>query len=286
MADNMNGKTVLMTGGTEGIGKSAALSLAKMGAVLVLVGRNREKTDRVVADLKAESGNQNITAIYADLSRLEGIRSAAAEFRSRRDRLDVLINNAGGLFMDYQETVDGIEQTFALNHLSYYLLTRELESLLGPGSRVVSTASGAHRSGRFNKSDLRNLVKRPNKSAGVGAYGDSKLANILFTRELARHLQGKGVSVSCFHPGWVSTGFALNNQGFVGNLVGFAAPIFARSPAKGAETLVWLASSPDGAKANGGYYQDLREISPNARGRDDELAAALWGLSEELCASA
>lgn len=285
MSGELLNKVVLVTGGTEGIGKSAVRSLAAMGADLVLVGRNRAKTDALMAELRASAPAGTISGIYADLSRLEGMRSVATAFRASYDRLDVLVNNAGAVFTDYQETEDGIEQTFALNHLSYFLIATELQDLLvrTPGSRVISTASGAHRGGSYGPAGVRNLVKRPSKKAGFSAYSDSKLANILFTRELSRRLAPAGVAVNSFHPGWVSTGFGLNNQGFLANALSVVAPLFARTPARGAETLVWLASSPEAAGFRGGYFHDKRAIETTKFAQDAATAAALWALSEAIC---
>lgn len=279
----MDNKVVLLTGGTEGIGKAAAIAIARAGATLVLVGRNPEKTARVVAEVGAASGNPSVRSILADLSTRAGVRAAAAAFRAQHDRLDVLINNAGGLFLDHALTEDGLERTFALNHLSYFLLTVSLLDLLRatPGARVVNTSSGAHQGGRLN---LDTVATRPDGAAGWMAYADSKLANVLFTRELARRLTGTGVTVNAFHPGWVSTGFALNNQGFVAGIIGWAAPLLARTPEKGAETLVWLATSPDAAAHTGAYLKDRRPIRVSARGQDDALAGGLWALSERLTA--
>lgn len=282
MTDSMRGRLVLLTGATEGIGKAAALDLARRGAELVLVGRSAEKTERVIQELRAASGNPAVTSIVADLSLVSGARAAVAAFRARHDRLDVLVNNAGAVFMDHALTAEGFERTFALNHLSYFVVTTSLLDLLGatPGSRVVNTASGAHRSARL---DLGTVARRPDGGAGFMAYGDSKAANILFTLELGRRLAGTGVTAHCYHPGWVSTGFGLNNQGFVATVIGWSAPLLARTPEKGAETLVWLATSPD-VPGNGDYFHDRRSTRRSALVRDAELARRLWALSEELVA--
>jgi len=282
MTDSMRGKLVLLTGATEGIGKAAALGLARRGAELVLVGRSAEKTDRVVQELRAASGNASITSILADLSLVAGVRTVAEAFRARHARLDVLVNNAGAVYMEHELTAEGFERTFALNHLSYFVLTEALRDVLTatPGARVVSTSSDAHRAARL---DLATVARRPDGSAGFPAYADSKAANILFTLELGRRLEGSGVTAHCYHPGWVSTGFALNNQGFMAAAIGWAAPLLARTPEKGAETLVWLASSPE-VPANGGYFKDLRPTRGKALVRDEDLARRLWALSEELVA--
>ena len=283
MTSSLQGKVFLVTGATEGIGKAAALEFARQGATLALVGRSREKGEKVVAELKAASGNEHIELLLAELSRQAEIRALAATFRARYERLDVLVNNAGALFTEYQRSADGIELTFAVNHLSYFLLTTLLLDLLQetPGARVVSTSSGAHRAGKLN---LEDMAERRKKEAGFAAYGDSKLANILFTRELARRLASSGATANCLHPGFVRTGFALNNQGFIRGAVKVASYLFARKPEKGAETLVWLATNSEAASFNGQYFHDKKVASLSPRAQDDTLARELWELSERLCA--
>ena len=282
-ATPLDGKVILVTGGTEGIGKAAARAFARAGATLVLVGRNREKTDKVVAELKEETGNAKVESILGDLAAMSDIRAVATAFKARHDRLDVLVNNAGGVFMERKLTADGLEHTFALNHLGYFLLTHELRDVLAktPGARVVSTSSGAHSPSKL--SDIDEAAHRAKGYSGWMAYSDSKLANILFTRELARRLDGTGVAVSCFHPGFVQSGFGMNNRGLVRGLIKIGASLFARDVDKGAETLVWLATSPDAAGAKGEYYHDLKARKTSRRGQDDELARRLWTYSEELC---
>lgn len=282
MASDLDGKLFLMTGATEGIGKAAALDLARRGAHLTLVGRNREKSERVIADLARASGNQRIELIFADLSTLAGTRAVAAAWKAQHQTLDVLVNNAGGLFQKHQLSSDGFEMTFALNHLSYFLLTHELLDVLQktPGARVVSTSSGAHRTGRIN---FEQLAKRPSKQAGFAVYGDTKLANILFTKELARRLAATGGTANCFHPGFVATGFGQNNSRLVGSLIKIAGSVFARTPEKGAETLVWLATSPEAANSTGEYFHDKKIASTSAIAKNEELAKKLWDWSAALC---
>ncbi len=281
MTTDLKGKVFLVTGATEGIGKAAALDFAKRGATLALVARNPEKGARVVAALEAESGNEQIELFLADLSKRADIRKLADAFQKKYDRLDVLVNNAGAVYKTHELTDEGVELTFALNHVSYFLLTTLLLDLLKktPGSRVVSTSSGAHRMGKL---DLDDVVARKRGGAGFGAYGDSKLANIVFTRELARRLAGTGVTANCFHPGFVRTGFALNNKGIMKSLVKVGASLFARTPEKGAETLIWLATSPEAAQLNGEYLHDKKVASISGRARDNLLATQLWELSEKL----
>ncbi len=280
MAADLEGKVFLVTGATEGIGKAAALEFARRGADLTLVGRNREKTERVVAQLREQSGSERIAVSIGDLSRIDDARDVARRFRDTHDRLDVLVNNAGAIFNTLQRSADGFEMTFALNHLAYFVLATELLDLLRktPGARVVSTSSAAHQMGRL---DLATFARREQGYSGWRAYGDSKLANILFTRELARRLDGQGVA-HCFHPGWVRTGFALNNGGVLASMVKATSALFARSPEKGAETLVWLATSPEATRVNGGYFHDRKVARTSAQAQDESLAARLWDFTAEL----
>ncbi len=279
----MKDRVVLLTGATEGIGKAAAREFASKGATLVLVGRNEAKTQNLQAKLQNSTGNPRVETIIADLSLMAGVRATADTFLSRHERLDVLANNAGGVFMDYAETSEGIERTFALNHLSYFLLTHLLRDRLTStkGARVVSTSSGAHRQGRL--ADLDRVAKNPSRVASFRAYGDSKLANILFTRELAERLKGTGVAVNCFHPGFVATGFGQNNAGLMGWGMRVLAPFVARTPEKGAETLLWLATNDEAGKVNGEYFMDCQVKRTTSRGRDMKLAGELWRFSEQLC---
>jgi len=284
MAKNLEGKVFLVTGGTEGIGKAAAVEFAKRGATLALVARSREKGERVVSELKAASGHETIELLIGDLSTIAACRSVAKSFREKYDRLDVLVNNAGAYFDEYTTSADGLEMTFALNHIAYFVLTNEVLDLLKktPGSRIVSTSSAAHQAGKI---DLATVAKR-NGKAGWGAYGDSKLANILFTRELSRRLGADGPKVNCFHPGFVQTGFGQNTRGFVKTLISVGAAIFARKPAKGAETLIWLATSPEGGQFTGEYFFDKQVAGTTWQAKDAALAKGLWDLSEKLVASA
>jgi retinol dehydrogenase 12 len=280
MAGDLEGKVFLVTGATDGIGKAAALEFARGGATLVLVARSREKGERVLAEIKAASGNDRLELLLGDLSALAEVRAVADAFRAKHERLDVLLNNAGAIFMDYGLSADGVEMTFALNHLGYFVLTMRLLDLIQktPGARVVSTSSGAHQRSKF---DLATIVKRKGK-AGIAAYADSKLANILFTRELARRLASSGAIANCVHPGFVRSGFGLNNSGAVTWIVTLLGTIFGRTPEKGAETLVWLATSPECAQHSGEYFFDRRVGRTTDRAKDDALAKALWELSEGL----
>ncbi|MGZ3451605.1 MAG: SDR family oxidoreductase [Polyangiales bacterium] len=279
--NDLEGKVFLLTGATEGIGKAAALDFAKRGATLVLVGRNPEKTERVAAELKKDSGNERIEILLGDLSRVSEMRRIAHEFKAKHDRLDVLVNNAGAIFTSRKLSADGYEMTFALNHLAYFVVTMELLDVLKktPGARIVNTSSGAHAQGRL---DLDDVVRREKSYSSFEVYGSSKLANILFTRELARRLEGSGVVTNCFHPGFVQTGFGANNDGAIAALIKVGASLFARTPQKGAETLVWLATSPEAARFDGEYFMDKKLGRRTKRARDEALGKRLWDLTEGL----
>ncbi|WP_102125450.1 SDR family oxidoreductase [Deinococcus planocerae] len=269
MTRGMDGKTVLVTGATNGIGLVTARELARMGARVVIVGRNPEKTAGVVAEVGAAG------TLIADLSELAQVRQAAAEFREREGRLDVLVNNAGALYSQRQETREGIETTWALNHLAPFLLTRALLPLLrqSPGARVVTVSSEAHRFGRirFDDPEFRRGY------SGWGAYGQSKLANALFARELAR--REPGIQSNALHPGMVRSGFGQNNTG-QSQLLWRVFNLFAISPEQGARTSIRLASDPT-ITVSGRYFAKEREARPAPQALDDGAALRLWELSEE-----
>lgn len=279
MDGDLKGKTILVTGATEGIGKAAALDFSRRGATVVIVGRNPEKTERVRSEIEQASGNP-VESILGDLALVSENRRVAREFLAKHDRLDVLVNNAGALFQSRKLTAEGFEMTFALNHLAYFVLTNELLDVLKktPGARIVSTSSGAHASGKL---DLDDIAVRSKRYFGFEVYGSSKLANILFTRELARRLEGTGVTVNCFHPGFVHTGFGSAN-GFVSPFIKVGAVLFGRSPEKGAETLIWLATSPEAASFTGEYFMDKKTSRRTRKAKSDELAKQLWDLTEGL----
>ncbi|MBB6583081.1 SDR family oxidoreductase [Ralstonia solanacearum] len=286
MAQDLTGKVFLVTGATEGIGKAAVTNFAKRGATVTLIGRNKEKTERVVNELKAASGNHNLDCLVCDLSRLADVRRAAEEFKAKHGRLDVLVNNAGATFKSPVMGPDGFELTFALNHLSHFQLTHSLFDLIRqtPGARVVSTSSGMQARGALD------LQKTPTSLEGPGwrAYATSKLANILFTKELQRRLEGTTATANCFEPGTVRTQFGAfgSDLGFLMNLVYALARPFARTPEQGADSLVWLATSPEAASLRGEYVSNRHPVSPSSQARDPKLASDLWELSEKLCAEA
>jgi len=282
MNKDLEGKVVLITGGTDGIGKCAALEMARRGATLTLVGRNAEKTERVAKELKSAGKYDRVHVILGDLSKLGDMKAVAKTFAANNDRLDILINNAGAWFEKYQLTDDGIEQTFALNHMSYFVVTAELLDLIRktPNARVVNTSSGAHMMSRF---DLGHVVKRSGW-AGFPAYADSKLANVLFTLELAKRLSGTSAVANCFHPGFTRSEFGQNNAWPIKWSFQLGQALVARTAEKGAETLIWLATHPDAAGYSGQYFFDKKARRIHARGDDEGLAAKLWDLSENLAA--
>ena len=275
----MNGKICLVTGATNGIGKATAQSLAQMGATVVIVGRNAPKTAQLVEEIRAASGNKNVDSLLADLSSQQEVRRLADEFKSKYSHLHVLLNNAGAVFMQRQFSVEGIEMTFALNHLASFLLTNLLLDTIKASApaRIINVSSNAHTSGKIEFDNLQGeRVYRPS------AYDNSKLANILFTMELAHRLAGTRVTVNALHPGFVATGFAKNNGKVIATLVSIFAPLVARSPAKGAQTSIYLASSPSVEGITGKYFYDSHVIPAAPQANDMVVARKLWDVSAEM----
>jgi NAD(P)-dependent dehydrogenase (short-subunit alcohol dehydrogenase family) len=279
LKDNMNGKICLVTGATNGIGKSTAQELARMGATVVVVGRDAQKTFQVVKEIRAASSNNSVDSLLADLSSPQEVRSLADRFKSKYTHLHILINNAGGFFMRRQLRGDGIEMTFALNHLASFLLTNLLLDTLKASApaRIINVSSNAHTSGKIEFDNLQG-----EREYGPRAYDNSKLANILFTMELARRLEGTGVTVNALHPGFVATGFAKNNGKVIAALISIVAPLVARSPAKGAETSIYLASSAKVAGVTGKYFYDSQVIPAAPQATDMVVARKLWDVSAEM----
>jgi len=275
----MNGKICLVTGGTSGIGKATAQALAQMGATVVIAGRNAPRTAQLVGEIRSASGNKNVDSLLADLSSQQEVRRLANEFKSKYSHLHVLLNNAGAVFLKRQLSVDGIEMTFALNHLGSFLLTNLLLDTLKASApaRVINVSSNAHASGKI---EFDNLQGERGYSPRV--YENSKLANILFTIELARRLEGTGVTVNALHPGFVATGFAKNNGKVIAALVSTFAPLVARSPAKGAETSIYLASSTDVDGITGKYFYDSHMLPAAPQATDMLVARKLWGVSAKM----
>src|SRR3954447_12275358 len=265
---------VVLTGATRGIGRAAAIELARQGAELALVGREADRVKAVAEQATAAGGGAPVHQHVADLALMSNVRRLAEEIRGRYGRIDVLANNAGALFASRKETAEGLEQTFALNHLAPFLLTNLLRDRL-VGGRVVTTASDGHQSGRLDLDDLQS----EGSYSAMRVYGTSKLCNILFTRELAR--RAAELHANCFHPGVVRTGFGKNDNGIWKVLTTVAGPFF-RSPERGARSLVWLALSDEAAGLTGEYVQDEKVARPSARAQDDDLARRLWDRSAEL----
>ncbi|MGO9829221.1 MAG: SDR family oxidoreductase [Myxococcaceae bacterium] len=274
-------KVCLLTGATRGIGRAAAEGLARTGLRLALVGRDKARVEETVAAVRAVTGNNQVEGLVADLSLRSEVRRLAADVRVRYQRLDILVNNAGAIFTRREETTEGIEKTLALNHLGYFLLSWELLDLLKASApaRVVNVASEAHRGMRLDFEDLGNRKSY----SGLRVYGQSKLMNILFTAELARRLAGTGVTVNALHPGVVATGFGQNTPGLFRTLIRLAAP-FLTTPEKGAETLVYLATSPEVEGITGQYFIKCRAVKPSPAARDAQAAQTLWEASERLVA--
>jgi NAD(P)-dependent dehydrogenase (short-subunit alcohol dehydrogenase family) len=268
-----------MTGATSGIGEVAAERLAGMGARIVFIARDRTRASVTLARLKAAGSSVAHSVHYADLSRLSEMKRVAAEIVQEEPRIDVLVNNAGAIFSDRHVTEDGLERTFALNHMAYFIITLALrERLLASApARIINTASGIHQSHML---DLDDLQLERGYSA-LKAYGRSKLCNILFTRELARRMKGTGVTANCFHPGFVATRFADEAGGIIGRFVGLA-KLFAIKPHEGAETLVYLASSPKVANITGEYFYKCRIARPSPAAQDCRIAALLWEKSAKI----
>ncbi|MCY4147720.1 MAG: SDR family oxidoreductase [Chloroflexi bacterium] len=280
----MNGKRVLITGATDGIGKQAALAIAGMGAAVTLVGRNEAKTRAVCGELQSQTGNADIDWLLGDLSSMAEVRSVADEFRARHDRLDVLLNNAGAVFSEYQQSADGFEMTFALNHLSYYLLThllldRLVDTAQAAGeARIINVSSSAHRTGSLQLDNLRD-------SSGfsmMSRYSASKLMNVLFTYELARRLADTAITVNAVHPGVVRTRFGHDTNRFWSLFLKVVQRLVAISPERGAATLVYLAASPDAAGISGKYWNDKRQQQSSGNSYDREQQRALWEYSAEV----
>jgi NAD(P)-dependent dehydrogenase (short-subunit alcohol dehydrogenase family) len=281
MSQSMQGKTVIVTGATSGIGLVTARELARLGAQTVLISRSAEKCAAAVEQIKRETGQAQVSFIAADLATRAGVQQAAFEFKTSHPRLDVLVNNAGGVFMSRHVTLDGLEMTLALNHLNYFHLTILLLDLLkasGP-ARIVNVSSDAHRGGKIKLDDL----QLTQGYSGFGAYSQSKLANVLFTYELARKLEGTNVTANTLHPGFVKTGFGKNNGGFMTLVLNLLTPL-QKSPASGAETSIYLASSPEVEGVSGKYFADCKAVESDPASYDKTVAEKLWQLSLELIA--
>lgn len=284
-ANTMTNKTCVVTGANQGIGLETALGLARLGASVVITARDRAKGEAAVADIKQRSGNDDVELMVVDFASFASIRQFAAAFLAKHARLDVLVNNAGAYNASRTVTKDGFETTFGVNHLGYFLTTKLLLDMIKASApaRIVSVSSAAHDRAKVNFDDL----QAERSYGGFGAYGQSKLCNVLFTYELARRLEGTGVTANCLHPGVVMTGFGHNNPGFIGGFFDvfhtLARP-FLLTAEKGARTSIYLASSPEVEGVTGKYFADSREKRSNTASHDVDAARRLWDVSEELVA--
>ena len=278
----MNNKTILITGASTGIGLYSAMGLAKSGAEVVMVGRDEGRTARAVELVKIQSGNPAISYLLADLSSLKDVRKLAQEVKSKYNKLDVLLNNAGAIHFWRQLSVDGYEMTLTLNHLNYFLLTDLLLELLkaGPAGRIVNVSSRAHYRGHVKFDDLQSQ----HGYNPMRAYSTSKLMNVLFTYELARRLQGTNVTANCLHPGFVASNFAVNNGWWV--RLGMAFMSGRISVEEGSKCSIYLASSPEVQGISGKYFNyDTKEMRSSEESYDQTAAKRLWDVSEKLVVS-
>ena len=282
MADTlpMAGKVVLITGGTGGIGKATAIGLATMGARVGITGRDLARAEQAAADIRAASGNPAVDVFAADMSSQAEVRRLAAAVLDAYPRLEVLVNNVGGFWAHRQPTADGLEHTFALNHLAPFLLTNLLLDRLKASAhaRVVTVSSGAQAMGRIDFDDLQGA----RNYSGQRAYSQSKLANVMFTNELARRLEGTGVTANSLHPGVVRTNFGSEDQAGFFALISRVALPFLKSPAQGSQTPVYLASSPDMDGVSGQFFANRKPKTANKLAYDTGMTARLWQVSADL----
>ena len=279
MTESMAGKTCIVTGGTSGIGEAAALALARKGADIAILCRSKERGVATRERIESETGRACVRLFYGDMERLDDMRRVGGEMREALPRIDVLLNNAGVTMLGRSETPDGFETTFAVNHLAPFLLTHQLlpRLLETPGARIINTASGAHKFARFDLDDLQS--KRDYSTMRV--YGASKLANMLFTTELARRLAGRDIGIWSLHPGAVSTRLGANNGGIAKVLLPLLS-LFFKTPEQGARTSVHLCSAPRIDAPNGTYFANERPARTSALARDAEAARRLWEESERM----
>lgn len=270
----------MVTGATSGIGAVTARALAQKGARVIIVARNVNRCENTVAEIIQTTGNHAVEYMLADLSSQDEIHNLVRVYQDKYERLDVLVNNAGGFFMSRLESIDGIEMTFALNHLNYFLLTNLLIETIKASApaRIVNVSSAAHQNAIIDFDDLQD---KHNYSSWQ-AYGQSKLANILFTYELARRLEGTGVTVNALHPGFVATNFGANNAGFLGTLVRRFMNLFSIDVETGAQTSIYLAASAEVEGVTGKYFVKQQAVASSEISYDQTTAKRLWEISEEM----
>ncbi len=276
----MKNKIVLITGATSGVGKETARALLNMDAGVVMLVRNMEKAEAVKKELMASTGSAKISIVNCDLADLKKVRDAASEVLQKFERVDVLINNAGGIFANKNLSAQAYEMTFAMNHLGHFQLTKNLLDIIKntPGGRIINLSSEAHRSGKL---DFDDLMQEKGKYSSFKAYSNAKLANLYFTYELASRLETSGIAVNAVHPGVVRTGFGSDFKGGLGFLFSLARP-FMISPGKGAQTSIYLASSEEAGSITGKYFKNKKPVASSSISYDKEIAKKLWDVSEEL----
>ena len=278
----MKDRNIIITGGNAGIGLATSIALAKQGANIYIVSRNNDKAEEAVKTIVAESGNKSVKYFVANLSSQKSVRKLTSEIKNEMSVVDVLINNAGGTFCDFTLSEDGLEMTIATNHFAYFLLTNLLLELIKKSdfARIINVASGSHYKGKM---DFESFTKKKNYFI-MKAYEQSKLANVLFTNELAERLKGTNVSVNSLHPGFVKTHIGNKNATWYSDLFwSVATTLGAISVEDGAKTSVYLSSSPAVKSVTGKYFDKCKEKKPAALALDKELGKQLWKKSEELC---
>ena len=273
----MAAKTIVVTGGTSGIGEVAAIRLAEQGARIVHIARDPARAAATQAALKKANPAADHAVHIADLSLLAEMKRVAREIAAAEPRIDVLIDNAGAMFNKRQVTADGLEKTFALNHMAYFVITNILLPNIVDGGRIVVTASNAHRGAKLDFDDLQS----ERGFRGFGVYSESKLMNILFTRALARRLS-RGITANSLHPGFVATRFGDQSGGVMGGVIKLIKPVGAISPEEGARTIVYLAASPEVAGVSGRYFFECKPATPTREAQNDEDGERLWKISEEI----
>jgi NAD(P)-dependent dehydrogenase (short-subunit alcohol dehydrogenase family) len=282
----MFGKIVLITGANSGIGFEASIKIARMGAQVVMVSRDRRRGEDSLVAVKARSGSDNVSLLLCDMASMAAVRALAADFRARHSRLDVLVNNAGSVTSSREVTEDGVEWTFAANYLGHFLLTNLLVDRLRTSApaRVVNVSSAGHRQGTI---EFENLQFARGGFSTLRAYGRSKLAQVLFTRELARRLDHTGITVNALHPGAVATGIWAKAAApwYVRAPIAVAKALLMRTPSQGADRIMYLATSSDVEGLTGGYYEKDRLVEPSPAARDQALARRLWDESARLVGS-
>ena len=275
--ERLNGKTAIVTGANSGMGLATVKALSDEGAAVIMLCRS-EKRGREALSKLMEKEDRKLDLILCDLGDYESIRSFARQVHEKYDRIDILVNNAGFISLDRQETKEGLEKQFGVNHIGHFLLTTELLDLMGEGSRIVNVASGAHKTGKIHFEDI-NLTKRFNV---IKAYSQSKLANVLFTRELARRVKDRGITVNCCHPGAVATNIGIDREtGFGKTVTGMLKPFF-QTPEEGARTAIFLAIDDSVKDITGEYFYKCKPAKSSKRSKDPELSKKLYEFSEKL----